>query len=180
VVAATSQTAWADEDQMVRVVQNLLTNAAKFSPPESPIAVRIEDALLAADTAPTTSSNTSPGALKPGALKDEAGQARGVAVHVLDQGPGVPEADQRHVFDKFFRASAARSTIPGTGLGLAICRGIVEAHRGRIWVRAGPGDRGARFSFVVPAAQSTVTSIPTDGESATAPEARILAEAAAG
>jgi signal transduction histidine kinase len=170
IVAATSQTAWADEDQMVRVVQNLLTNAAKFSPPESPIAVRIEDALLAADSVPGTS---------PGPFKHETGEARGVVVHVLDQGPGVPEPDQSHVFDKFFRASAARSTIPGTGLGLAICRGIVEAHGGRIWVRAGPGGRGARFSFVVPAAPATVSSIATDGESATAPEP-VLAEAAAG
>jgi signal transduction histidine kinase len=135
IVATTSRAAWADEDQMVRVLHNLLTNAAKFSPPDSPIEVRIEDALASPDGSRTGATGAFDGA---------------VAVHVIDQGPGIAEADRAHVFDKFFRASGVRSTAPGTGLGLAICRGILYAHGGQIWVQPGPGGRGARFSFTVP------------------------------
>jgi len=139
-VASSTRTAWGDEDQMVRVLQNLLTNAAKFSPPGSGIEVRIEDAL-----------GTSPG--------DAAGDAA-VAVHVMDRGAGVPEADRAHIFDKFFRASATRNSAQGTGLGLAICRGIVEAHGGQIWVQPGPGGAGSRFSFTVPAVPAARPAAP--------------------
>ena len=66
---------------------------------------------------------------------------------VEDDGPGVREADLPRLFDKFFRAE--RSAPGGTGLGLAICKGIVEAHGGRIEARNLPG-RGFAVSFTLP------------------------------
>ena len=81
---------------------NLLDNAAKFSPPETPILI-------------------------------QASQTEGeLRLSVQDEGPGVADEELDRIFDKFYRGSAAMSS-RGTGLGLSICRGIVEAHGGRIW-----------------------------------------------
>jgi two-component system sensor histidine kinase KdpD len=55
-------------------------------------------------------------------------------ISVLDRGLGIPEGDQERVFDKFYRVQRP-DQVTGTGLGLAICKGIVEAHGGRIWAR---------------------------------------------
>jgi two-component system, OmpR family, sensor histidine kinase KdpD len=69
---------------------------------------------------------------------------------VADRGPGVPSGDERRIFDKFYRAGPAREG--GVGLGLTICRGIIEAHGGRIWVEKRPGG-GAVFRFTLPIEQ---------------------------
>ncbi len=63
-----------------------------------------------------------------------------VTVSVADHGPGVPSGDEQRIFDKFYRASQGDS-VGGVGLGLTICRGIIQAHGGRIWAerRAGGG-----------------------------------------
>lgn len=71
----------------------------------------------------------------------------GVTVAVADRGPGLPPGDEDHVFDKFYRASP--QTARGIGLGLTICRGIVEAHGGRIWAENRAGG-GAVFRFTLP------------------------------
>ncbi len=75
---------------------------------------------------------------------------RVVQVRVNDNGPGLSLDNQKHVFDRFWRADASRSRDNGgSGLGLAICRGIILAHQGRIWVESDP-DGGATFSFELP------------------------------
>jgi len=66
---------------------------------------------------------------------------------VSDTGAGIPAEQLLHVFDGFWQM--ARSERHGTGLGLPICRGIVEAHQGRIWVESVPG-RGTTFYFTIP------------------------------
>jgi two-component system sensor histidine kinase KdpD len=86
---------------MTQVLVNLLDNALKYSPPESSIEV---------------TARTDKGKL---------------LLEVADRGPGVPEADLKRVFDKFYRIPVPEGA-GGTGLGLAICKGIVEAHRGKI------------------------------------------------
>lgn len=70
-----------------------------------------------------------------------------VTVEVADRGPGLPPGDEAKVFDKFHRGQPARGR--GIGLGLAICRGIVEAHGGRISAENRPGG-GAVFRFTLP------------------------------
>ncbi|NUR85916.1 MAG: sensor histidine kinase, partial [Nonomuraea sp.] len=69
---------------------------------------------------------------------------------VSDQGPGIAPEDLPHVFDRFYRAPAARS-LPGSGLGLAIVRQIAEAHGGA--VTAEPLTPGTRFVLRLPAAR---------------------------
>jgi len=93
---------------MVQVLVNLLDNAVKYSPPDSPIEVRagVEDSEL--------------------------------HVQVADRGIGIPPADLERVFDKFYRVQRPGS-VTGSGLGLSICKGIMEAHGGRIWAESREG-----------------------------------------
>ena len=74
--------------------------------------------------------------------------AEHLLITVEDRGPGIPLEDQERVFDKFYRVQHPGS-ITGTGLGLSICRGIVEAHGGRIHAESGPGG-GARIVLALP------------------------------
>ncbi|HWA41452.1 MAG TPA: sensor histidine kinase KdpD [Gemmatimonadales bacterium] len=78
-----------------------------------------------------------------------AAQAGGnVVIEVADRGPGIPPDDVERIFAKFARLPGGEHA-GGVGLGLAICRGIVEAHGGRIWVEAREGG-GARFRLSIP------------------------------
>ena len=77
---------------------------------------------------------------------ERAGQT--VRVGVTDRGPGIPSAALDRVFDKFYRVQR-QGDASGTGLGLSICRGIVEAHGGRIWAEAA-SEGGTTITFVLP------------------------------
>lgn len=79
-----------------------------------------------------------------------------VAVEVADRGAGIVPGDEGRLFEKFYRGHSSGSH--GAGLGLAICRGIVEAHGGRIWSENRPGG-GASFQFTIP-----LTGRPPDME----------------
>ena len=68
---------------------------------------------------------------------------------VADKGQGIPQEDQPHIFEKFYRASNISSSASGTGLGLAIVKTIVENHNGRIWVES-KVDEGSTFFVVLP------------------------------
>ena len=69
-------------------------------------------------------------------------------MEVADRGHGLSKDEVEHVFDKFYRSPSHRHK-GGVGLGLTICRGIVQAHGGRIWVENRPGG-GAVFRFTLP------------------------------
>ncbi len=113
-----------------RAVTNLIGNAHKFSPPETPIEVVVEMVVV--------------GIQNGGAPRG----ARSVGVSVRDGGPGIPVADRARVFDRFHRAETTR-TMPGSGLGLAIVAQIVERHGGEVW--ATESDRGgADVGFRLP------------------------------
>ena len=115
-----SEKAWADEDQIYRVLVNLASNAVKYSPPQG--TVTIAGRLSGAD----------------------------VEVSVTDQGRGIPLEAQGKLFQKFYRVTDSVSRkMRGTGLGLAICKGIVERHHGRILVESRPG-QGTTFRFAFP------------------------------
>lgn len=113
--------AWADRDLILLVLRQLLNNAAKYSRADAPIAV------------------------------DATPNGGWLVVSVSDSGPGIPVPEQALIFEKFYRARAARGRTPGTGMGLPIARQIVEAHKGRLWVESYP-EKGTRFSFSLPAA----------------------------
>jgi signal transduction histidine kinase len=112
-----------DGRRLRQVLHNLLENAAKYSPDGGPITV------CAAETG---------------------GE---VVISVADSGVGIPRHQWDRVFRPYQRADTATSRgISGNGLGLAICKGIIEAHGGRIWVESEPGT-GTMFSFTVPVAR---------------------------
>jgi PAS domain S-box-containing protein len=110
---------WADRTEMVRLLQNLITNALKFRAPERPakIAIRAED------------------------------RDGETVVVVEDNGIGIAPADTVRVFGIFQRLHS-RDQYEGTGIGLAVCKKIVEHHLGRIWVEAAE-PFGSRFCFTV-------------------------------
>ena len=112
----------ADRQRIVQVLNNLLSNAATYSPVSSAIRVA---------------------AAREGAH---------VAVSVADQGRGVSADRLPHLFRKFFRidSEGQERGIGGTGLGLAICKGLVEAHGGRIRAESGGAGLGAQFTFTLP------------------------------
>ena len=113
----------ADENRVLQVITNLLSNAAKFSPGGT--TVRMEWAVV----------------------NDNA-----VRISVHDQGPGVPQEFQERVFDKFTQADASDSRAAGgTGLGLAISKALVEAHGGRIGFSSRE-PQGSTFFFELPVA----------------------------
>lgn len=74
-----------------------------------------------------------------------------VRVEVSDSGVGLPDGEEERVFEEFHRAAEHADAFTGTGLGLSLCRRIVNRHGGSIWARNNP-DRGATFSFTLPAA----------------------------
>ncbi len=81
-----------------------------------------------------------------------------VTLSVADEGRGIPAESLPHLFRKFSRAQAEDQG-GGMGLGLAICKGIVEAHGGRIWAESDGPDRGARFTFTLPVADQPGTGV---------------------
>jgi two-component system sensor histidine kinase KdpD len=110
----------ADPVLIEQVVANLLDNAAKYAPQGSRITVT--------------------------ARRD----GERMLVAVSDEGPGIPAEAREAVFDVFYRVRAGDRQVAGTGLGLAICRGLIEAHGGRILARDGPGGRGTTIEFSLP------------------------------
>jgi len=80
----------------------------------------------------------------------------GVQVNVTDTGEGIESQDLPHLFEQFYRGEKSRNrTTGGAGIGLAIVKRIVEAHRGKVWVESEVG-QGAKFSFILPIAKSSV------------------------
>lgn len=115
----------ADADRLVQVLTNLLSNAAKFSPPNSPVLITI--------------------LRRPEQM---------VRVAVIDRGNGIPEEFQERIFQKFAQAdSSATRKKGGTGLGLSISKAIIEKHGGQIGFETSPGC-GSTFYFELPECQN--------------------------
>src|SRR6266540_1094771 len=111
----------ADREKLRQILANLLDNAVKFSPDGGTVTV-------------------------------EARRSSGhVEVRVVDEGPGIPEAERERIFSKFHRADSSVRGGGGVGLGLFIARGLVAAMGGRIWVDSAEGG-GSSFAFELPLA----------------------------
>jgi PAS domain S-box-containing protein len=107
-----------DGKLMRRAITNLLSNAVKYSPPGSVISFSV------------------------------CGGNRQTMFYIRDQGIGIPEEDQAHLFEVFHRAQNV-GTVPGTGLGLAIVKQAVDAHLGTVTVHSEAG-KGTAFSIAIP------------------------------
>ena len=119
----------ADRDALALAVRNLLDNALKYSPAASPVQV------------------------------DVRAQDRFVSIAVQDRGPGLAAAEQREIFGRFVRGSAARTlNVKGTGLGLAIVDRIVRADHGQLTVDSTPGE-GSVFTIILPRADPSAPGI---------------------
>ncbi|CAM4287526.1 cell wall metabolism sensor histidine kinase WalK [Listeria booriae] len=109
-----------DEDKIMQVMDNIISNANKYSPDGGRITFYLRK------------------------REDE------IEVSISDEGMGIPEEDLTKVFDRFFRVDKARSReMGGTGLGLAIARDVIKAHGGEIWAERNRG-KGTTISFTLP------------------------------
>ena len=109
-------------DSISRAFMNILSNAIKYSPDGKRIKVRVE--------------------------RSRDGEY--VEVSVEDQGPGIPDKDQKKVFDRFYRCENATHTVKGTGLGLHLVKVTVEKHHhGQVFVNSKEGE-GSTFGFRLP------------------------------
>lgn len=114
-----------DEDKITQVLDNIISNAMKYSPEGGTItfSVHIEET------------------------------AKQILVSISDQGVGIPKADLSKVFDRFYRVDKARTRmLGGTGLGLAIAKEMINAHNGDIWASSQEG-KGTKIFFTLPITQ---------------------------
>lgn len=119
-----------DAKWLRQVVDNLVSNALKFTPPGGMVILSASD------------------------------KGEMVSVTVEDTGVGITPDDQSRIFEKFYRARNRGATnAPGTGLGLAIAKFIIDKHDGRIWVESEVG-KGSRFHFVLPVAKKEEIPAP--------------------
>ncbi|EWG12317.1 cell wall metabolism sensor histidine kinase WalK [Cytobacillus firmus] len=113
-----------DEDKLTQVLDNIISNALKYSPEGGKVTFGIEE-------------------------KDEF-----IIVSVSDQGVGIPKENIEQIFERFYRVDKARTRkLGGTGLGLAIAKEMVEAHGGKIWAASTEG-KGTTISFSLPYVRS--------------------------
>ena len=121
----------ADSVLLEQVLINLIDNALKYSDPQTTIEIDI-----------TASDNQA-------------------VVSVADRGIGIPADELKHVFNKFYRIRRTSFRVPGTGLGLSICKGIIEAHGGKIWAKARDGG-GTILSFSLPASSDPCSPLESE------------------
>jgi signal transduction histidine kinase len=118
----------ADGGRVLQVLDNLVSNAVKFTPEGGSVDVSVGRG------------------------------SGCVAIEVTDSGIGIAPEDQRRLFERFYRADdAVERQVPGTGLGLYISRAIAEAHEGRLTVRSELG-QGSTFRLELPLAQAAVAA----------------------
>lgn len=99
----------ADPNRLERILVNFLSNALKYSAPNTRVSLRLEQA-------------------------DNA-----VVTRITDEGPGIPPEELPHLFERYYRARATQQSKEGLGLGLYITKGLVDAHGGQMWAESEPG-----------------------------------------
>jgi two-component system, OmpR family, sensor histidine kinase KdpD len=106
--------------RLVRLaIKQLLDNALKYSPPETPVTVQVHNG------------------------------SGIITVAVTNHGEGIPIQEQRRIFDRLYRSPSVRDQVPGSGLGLSIAQNIVRAHRGDLTLTSSPGETTFRLTLPV-------------------------------
>jgi two-component system, OmpR family, sensor histidine kinase KdpD len=103
-------------------LKQVLDNALKYSPPRSPITVRVFNG-------------------------SSSGSNAAINFEITDHGPGIPEQERDRVFERFYRSPSVKTQVPGFGLGLAIANNIVQAHQGELTVKSRPGETTFRMTL---------------------------------
>jgi two-component system, OmpR family, sensor histidine kinase KdpD len=111
------------------VLINILENAIKYSAPSNEITITVVQ------------------------------KEKELQLAIADRGPGIPEADRKKIFNKFYRLYSSRN-VSGTGLGLSICKGIIDLHSGSIFVNSRP-EGGSVFAFSLPLQELPPGQIPS-------------------
>ncbi len=111
----------ADEDKLFQILDNLISNAVKYSPEDTEIKISVEE------------------------------RSGDYLFKVIDQGAGILKEDQKRIFQRFFIVGGKKTARASkrTGLGLALAKSYVELHGGEIWVESEPG-KGSTFYFTIP------------------------------
>jgi signal transduction histidine kinase len=119
-----------DAKRLRQVIENLISNAIKYSPNGGEIRLS-------------------------GRYDENLAQ-----VFVADQGIGIRPEEAERIFERFYRTGDSRTrSMPGAGLGLYLARAIIEAHGGRIWATANPDQKGTTFSFTLPRHHQTAETM---------------------
>ncbi len=127
-----------DERGVKSAIQNLMSNAMKFSDPGDLIRLSTRAVVV--------------------------GDRREVQIEVEDHGRGIPPAEQSHVFEPFFRGETARADqVQGSGLGLSLVKDIMETHGGRVTLVSAPGS-GSTFTLHLPVAQMSAEEAARDDQ----------------
>lgn len=114
---------WIDKDKIIQVLDNIISNAIKYSPEGGEIIVKVVE------------------------------EKHQLLTKISDEGVGIPEEKLDKIFDRFYRADKARSRqLGGTGLGLAIAKDLIEAHDGEVWAES-KVDEGTTITFRLPLMQ---------------------------
>jgi len=123
----------ADRALLEQTLTNLLENALKYSPGNTPIVLAAEE------------------------------RAGRICIGVADSGPGIEPAERARIFDFFYRAAQRDSGVAGTGLGLAICKGFIEAMGGKISVQVGESGKGTMFLIELPIDETALHAAKSKG-----------------
>ena len=126
-----------DKEKIGQVLENILSNAVKYSPGGGPICLSAK--LIAG------SHNDSD--LKYSKFKIQ--NSKCIEIGVADTGIGMTPGQVKRIFDKFYRANASGAAVPGTGLGMSIVKNLVEAHGGKVWVESKRA-KGTTVRFTIP------------------------------
>ncbi|RLL41762.1 cell wall metabolism sensor histidine kinase WalK [Oceanobacillus piezotolerans] len=111
---------WIDKDKITQVLDNIISNAIKYSPEGGQIRLKVEN------------------------------KRHYLLISVQDQGIGIAYDKLEKIFERFYRADRARTRkLGGTGLGLAITKELIEVHHGKIWAKSKEG-KGTTISFTLP------------------------------
>lgn len=120
---------WIDKDKIIQVLDNIISNAIKYSPEGGEIVVKVVE------------------------------EKHQLLTKISDEGVGIPEEKLDKIFDRFYRADKARSRqLGGTGLGLAIAKDLIEAHDGEVWAESKENE-GTMITFRLPLMQKRGGSV---------------------